>query len=69
MTPLVWFAYSWAKFLQEKDVVFGLDYRGIVRAYPQKILVWHEFANDEVKGEKISVTYCPLTGSAAGRCL
>lgn len=51
------------KFLQENDIVFGLDYRGIVKAYPQKILVWHEIVNDEVKGEKITVTYCPLTGS------
>lgn len=54
------------KFLQAKDIVFGLDYRGVVKAFPQKILVWHEIVNDEVKGEKISVTYCPLTGSAVG---
>lgn len=54
------------KFLQAKDVVFGLDYRGVIKAYPQKILVWHEIVNDEVKGEKIAITYCPLTGSAVG---
>lgn len=53
-----------AKFLQEKDIVFGLDYRGVIKAFPQKILVWHEIVNDEVKGEKIAITYCPLTGSA-----
>jgi hypothetical protein len=52
------------KFLKLNDIVFGLDRNGAVRAYPQKILVWHEIVNDEVKGEKISVTYCPLTGSA-----
>jgi hypothetical protein len=28
--------------------------------------VWHEIVNDEVKGEKIALTYCPLTGSAVG---
>lgn len=52
------------KFLRPDDVVFGLAYAGAVRAYPQKVLVWHEIVNDEVGGGKISVTYCPLTGSA-----
>lgn len=52
------------KFLKDKDIVFGLDYKGVVKAYPQKILVWHEIVNEEVSGEKISITYCPLTGSA-----
>src|SRR5919106_4571490 len=54
------------KFLKPNDIVFGLDYQGVVKAYPQKILVWHEIVNDEVKGEKIAITYCPLTGSAVG---
>lgn len=54
------------KFLKSKDIVFGLNRHGVVKAYPQKILVWHEIVNDEVKGEKIAVTYCPLTGSALG---
>jgi hypothetical protein len=52
------------KFLKSNEIVFGLDYQGVVKAYPQKILVWHEIVNDELKGEKIAVTYCPLTGSA-----
>ena len=54
------------KFLNPKDIVFGLDYQGVVKAYPQKILVWHEIVNEEVKGEKLAITYCPLTGSAVG---
>jgi Protein of unknown function (DUF3179) len=52
------------KLLKPNDIVFGLDRHGVVKAYPQKLLVWHEIVNDELKGEKISVTYCPLTGSA-----
>jgi hypothetical protein len=52
------------KFLKSNEIVFGLDYQGMVKAYPQKILVWHEIVNDEVKGEKLAITYCPLTGSA-----
>lgn len=54
------------KFLTANDIVFGLDYRGTIKAFPQKILVWHEIVNEEIGGEKISVTYCPLTGSAVG---
>src|SRR5918992_1109887 len=54
------------KFLQEKDIVFGLDYQGSIKAYPQKTLVWHEIVNDQVRGEKISITYCSLTGSTVG---
>ncbi|HZA57204.1 MAG TPA: DUF3179 domain-containing protein [Candidatus Udaeobacter sp.] len=52
------------KFLKPNDIVFGLDYQRLAKAYPQKILVWHEIVNDEIKGEKIAITYCPLTGSS-----
>ncbi|MBI3023786.1 MAG: DUF3179 domain-containing protein [Thaumarchaeota archaeon] len=53
-------------FLSNIDIVFGLHYNGVVRAYPQIILVWHEIVNDVIAGEKASITYCPLTGSAVG---
>jgi hypothetical protein len=48
------------------DVVFGINYQGLLAAYPQRILVWHEIANDTVGGERIFITYCPLTGTAIG---
>lgn len=51
-------------FLDNSDIVFGLNYSGEYLAYPQKILVWHEIVNDLVGGEQISITYCPLTGSS-----
>lgn len=55
------------KWLVPEDVVFGVDYAGLLVAYPQRILVWHEIANETtVGGEKISITYCPLTGTAIG---
>jgi uncharacterized protein DUF3179 len=54
------------KFLKADEIVFGLAFEGVFKAYPQKILVWHEIVNDEVRGGKISITYCPLTGSAVG---
>lgn len=55
-----------AGFLADDEPVFGLEYRGEVRAYPQQVLVWHEIVNDTVGGEPLSVTYCPLTGTVIG---
>jgi hypothetical protein len=49
--------------LKEWDIVFGINYKGFVAAYPQKILVWHEIVNEEIDGKKVSIAYCPLTGS------
>lgn len=54
------------EFLRPTDVVFGIDMDGDVRAYPQRVLVWHEIVNDSFGGRKVSVTYCPLTGSQVG---
>ncbi|MEX2525543.1 MAG: DUF3179 domain-containing protein [Gammaproteobacteria bacterium] len=58
---------SWGdSFLDDGDIVFGIHMNGKARAYPQRILVWHEIVNDSINDEAISVTYCPLTGSAVG---
>jgi len=54
------------EWLVAEDVVFGVDYEGFVAAYPQRILVWHEIANETIRGEPISITYCPLTGTSIG---
>lgn len=57
------------KFLKGEDPVLGLDYKGVARAYPHKIINWHEIVNDTVAGDPILVTYCPLcfTGIAFER--
>ena len=52
--------------LDPGDVVFGVVVDGDARAYPQHVLVWHEVVNDTVGGLPVSVTYCPLTGTALG---
>ncbi|MCE9683358.1 DUF3179 domain-containing protein [Halomonas alkalisoli] len=52
--------------LSEGDKVIGVYHRGQARAYPQRILVWHEIVNDDVGGDALSITYCPLTGTALG---
>jgi hypothetical protein len=54
------------KWLTPEDVVFGVDHAGLVAAYPQRILVWHEIVNESLGAEKLSITYCPLTGTAIG---
>jgi hypothetical protein len=53
-------------FLNQNDVVFGVVSHNQAKAYPQKILVWHEIVNDRFGKENVSVTYCPLTGTAIG---
>lgn len=53
-------------FLAAGDPVVGVVRNGEAKAYPRKILVWHEIVNDHVGGDAISVTYCPLTGTSLG---
>jgi Protein of unknown function (DUF3179) len=49
-----------SKFLEDSELVLGLNINGDIRAYPLQILVWHEVVNDEVGGVPVAVTYCPL---------
>ena len=49
-----------SKFLEDSELVLGLNINGDIRAYPLQILVWHEIVNDKVGGIPIAVTYCPL---------
>lgn len=53
-----------ATWLEEGDIVLTLNYKGVERAYPQRIMNWHEIVNDEVAGDPIAITFCPLCGSA-----
>ncbi|MDP6809085.1 MAG: DUF3179 domain-containing (seleno)protein [Desulfobacterales bacterium] len=41
----------------------GFVHQGKARAYPIKILNWHEIVNDRVGGLSIAVTFCPLCGT------
>jgi len=53
-----------ASYLQDNDLVIGINIGGTIRAYPHPILDWHEIVNDDISGQKTAITYCPLTGSA-----
>ena len=46
------------------ELVIGLEFNGFHLAIPLKLLWWHEVAEFEVPGERLTVTYSPLTGSA-----
>ena len=50
--------------LGPQEPVIGLTINGDARAYPLRILTWHEIANDVVGGVPVAVTYCPLCNSA-----
>jgi hypothetical protein len=50
-------------YLDDDDRVLGIDFEGAVRAYPVKILNWHEIVNDRVGDVGVLITYCPLCGS------
>jgi hypothetical protein len=52
-----------ATYLAPEDEVIGVHIGGESKAYPLRILVWHELANDTVGGVPIAVTYCPLCGT------
>ncbi len=51
-------------YLKDDDIVIGLVRGKVARAYPTRILVWHEIVNDTIEGEHVAVTYCPLCGTA-----
>jgi hypothetical protein len=49
--------------LSDDDRVLGLVVDGHAKAYPIKILDWHEIVNDSVGSQHFAVTYCPLCGT------
>jgi hypothetical protein len=53
------------KLLVSTDRVIGVVVDGEARAYPLRLLRWHESVNDVVGGRAIAVTYSPLSGGMA----
>jgi hypothetical protein len=54
-----------ATYLAAGDRVIGVAIGNEARAYPIRILNFHEIVNDVLGGQPIAVTYCPLCDSAA----
>ena len=63
MTPR-FVAAARAAFLPSEDHVIGILAGHTAKAYPLRILNWHQVVNDEIDGTPIAITYCPLSGSA-----
>lgn len=54
---------SKATYLEDDDEVFALEINGDARAYPLRIMGWHEMFNDVVGGVPVSLAYCTLCNS------
>lgn len=52
-----------AFYLVPEEPVFGIAINGEARAYPLRIMDWHEMANDVVGGVPFSLAYCTLCGA------
>ena len=49
--------------MQNEDRVLGFVSNNQARAYPIKILNWHEIVNDRVGGNPVVISFCPLCGT------
>ena len=54
---------SEASYLFDDDLVFGIEINGDARAYPLRIMGWHEMLNDTIGGVPVALAYCTLCGA------
>ena len=52
-----------ADYLHDDNIVFGIALDGDVRAYPKRILAWHEMFKDSIAAEHYTGVYCTLCGT------
>ncbi|MET4807379.1 DUF3179 domain-containing protein [Limibacillus sp. MBR-115] len=50
--------------IAETEPVIGLIVNGEAKAYPLRVLTWHEIVNDTIGEIPVAVTYCPLCNAA-----
>ncbi len=62
----VFIPLSETSYLEDDDLVLIYKKGSEIRAYPHPILDWHEIINDDINNTKLTVSYCPLTGSGIG---
>ena len=53
-----------ATWLNDEDIVFGIEVNGEYRAYPRRIMEVREMVNDTLGGRHLGIPYCTLCGSA-----
>jgi len=52
-----------AHYLEDDNIIFGIEINGDARAYPKRILAWHEMFTDKIGGVDIAGVYCTLCGT------
>ncbi len=52
-----------ATYLKDSNIVFGIEVNGDTRAYPKRILAWHEMFVDTVGDVPVAGVYCTLCGT------
>ena len=52
-----------AEYMRGDDLVFGVSINGDTRAYPLRIMGWHEMFNEVIGGVPVALAYCTLCGS------
>ncbi|WP_306117036.1 MULTISPECIES: DUF3179 domain-containing protein [unclassified Roseovarius] len=52
-----------ASYMRDSDLVFGVSINGDTRAYPLRIMGWHEMFNEVIGGVPVALAYCTLCGS------
>src|SRR6266542_3789159 len=57
-------ASGWAAGIGDVEPVVSLVIGADARAYPLRVLIWHEIVNDTVGATPVAVTYCPLCNTA-----
>lgn len=52
-----------ASYLRDDNIVFGIEVNGEARAYPKRILAWHEMFTDTIQDVPVAGVYCTLCGT------
>lgn len=52
-----------ANYLDADDLVFGVSINGDTRAYPLRIMGWHEMFNETIGNVPVALAYCTLCGA------
>ncbi|MEO1140382.1 MAG: DUF3179 domain-containing (seleno)protein, partial [Pseudomonadota bacterium] len=52
-----------ATYMRDGDPVFGVSINGDTRAYPLRIMGWHEMFNEVIGGVPVALAYCTLCGA------
>ena len=53
-----------ATWIDDDDIIFGIEINGAYRAYPRQIMEVREMVNDTLGGRHLGIPYCSLCGAA-----